>query len=189
MPTPHVFSVSVLSAVALLCVTAAGCGGDDSASGAESWANDVCTEINTWADSVSTAIKGVTSQGLGVTSADLNAAANQASSATTQLTDGLQQIGSPDTDSADQAQQEVSTLGDQLRQDAERVSDLVQSAPSGAAGLVATGRSVLGVLGTAADQVTATLTSLEDLGDDLRTGFEQSDACNDLRNKDYTGGS
>jgi len=189
MPVRRASFVPLLAALALLCVTAAGCGGGDNGSSAESWANDVCTELDTWANSVSTAIRGVASQGLGVTSDDLHAAANQASSATTDLVDGLQQIGPPDTDSADQAQQEVNTLGDQLQQDANQVRDLVQSAPSGAAGLVATGQSVLGVLGTAADQVKATLTSLQQLGGDLSTGFEQSDACNELRNKDFTGGS
>jgi len=126
MPVRRASFVPLLAALALLCVTAAGCGGGDNGSSAESWANDVCTELDTWANSVSTAIRGVASQGLGVTSDDLKAAANQASSATTELVDGLQQIGPPDTDSADQAQQDVNALGDQLQQDANQVRDLVQ---------------------------------------------------------------
>jgi methyl-accepting chemotaxis protein len=181
-------AVPFVSLVMLLSMVAAGCGGNDTSS-AESWANDVCTELDTWANSVSTAIKNVMSQGAGVTRADLNAAANQASSATTDLVDGLQQIGPPDTQSGDTAQQQVSQLGDELQQDANEVRDLVQNAPSTVAGLVSTAQSVLGQIGTAADQVNATLTSLQQLDDDLRTGVEQSDACNELRNKDFTGGS
>jgi methyl-accepting chemotaxis protein len=181
-------ALPVVSLVMLLSVAAAGCGGDDTSS-AESWANDVCTELDTWATSVTTAIRGVMSQGTSVTGADLKAAANEASTATSDLVDGLEQIDPPDTDSGDQAQQQLSQLGDELQQDADQVRSLVQNTPSSVSGLIATAQSVLGQIGTAADQVKATLTSLQQLGSDLRTGIDQSDACTDLRNKDFTGGS
>jgi len=74
-------AVAAASLVAVLSVAVAGCGGDDQ-SGAEQWADSVCTDLNTWADSITTTITSVMSQGLGVSSSDLSAAANQASSAT-----------------------------------------------------------------------------------------------------------
>jgi uncharacterized phage infection (PIP) family protein YhgE len=181
-------ALPVVSLVMLLAVVAAGCGGNDTSS-AESWANDVCTELDTWASSITTTVKGVMSQGTSVTGTDLKAAANQASTATSDLVDGLQAIGPPDTDSSDQAQQQVSQLGDQLQQDADKVRSLVQSAPSTVAGLVSTAQSILVQIGTAADQVKATLSSLQELGSDLSDGIQQSNACDDFRNKDFTGGS
>jgi twitching motility protein PilJ len=185
----RVLAVPVVSVAMLLAVLAAGCGGGDNTSSAESWANDVCTQLDTWANSITTTVKGVMSQGTSVTGTDLKAAANQASTATSELVDGLKGIGSPDTDSADQAQQQVSQLGDELQQDADKVRGLVQSAPTTVAGLVSTAQSILAQIGTAADQVKATLSSLQELGSDLSDGIEQSSACNDLRNKDFTGGS
>jgi methyl-accepting chemotaxis protein len=182
-------ALPVVSLVMLLSVVAAGCGGDDNASRAQSWADDVCTELDTWATSVTTAIRNVMSQGAGVSKGDLRAAANQASSATSDLVDGLQQIGPPDTDSGDQAQQQVNQLGDQLQQNADNVRSLVEKAPTTLSGLVSTAQSVLVQIGTAADQVKSTLTALQQLGDALETGIEQSDSCTDLRNKDFSGGS
>jgi uncharacterized phage infection (PIP) family protein YhgE len=182
LAVPFVVLVLVLSALA------AGCGGSDTSS-TQSWANDVCTELDTWANSITTTVKGVMSQGTSVTGTDLKAAANQASTATSDLVDGLKGIGPPDSDSVDQAQQQVSQLGDELQQDADKVRSLVQTAPSGVAGLVSTAQAILAQIGTAADQVKATLTSLQALGSDVRDGIEQSDACNELRNKDFTGGS
>jgi phage-related minor tail protein len=180
-------ALPLVSLVMLLSLVAAGCGGDDT-SDAEPWATDVCTELDTWATSVSTTIRNVMSKGTSVTSADLRAAATQASSATSDLVDGLQDIGPPDTDSGDEAQQQVNQLADQLRQHSDEVRSEVESAPSTVTGLVSAAQAVLAQIGTAADQVKSTLTSLQQLGDDLREGVEQSDACTDLRNKDFTGG-
>jgi methyl-accepting chemotaxis protein len=185
---PRTLALPALSLVMLVSLVASGCGGNDTSS-TESWANDVCTELDTWANTVTTTVKGVMSKGTSVTRADLQAAANQASSATSDLVDGLKQIGPPDTDSGDQAQQQVSQLGDELQQDADQVRTLVQNTPSTVAGVISTAQSVLGQIGSAADQVKATLTSLQQLGSDVRSGIEQSDACTELRNKDFTGGS
>jgi hypothetical protein len=181
-------AVPVVALVVLFSVLATGCGGDDQSS-AESWANDVCTELDTWANSVTTTIRGVMSQGTSVTDEDLKAAANQASTATSDLVDGLKGIGPPDTDSGDQAQQQIGQLGDELQQDANEVRDLVQNAPSTVTGLISTAQSVLAQIGTAADQVKATLDSLQQLGSDVRSAVEDSDACTELRNKDFSGGS
>ena len=184
----RVLALPAVCFLLMLSVLAAGCGGNDTSS-AESWADDVCTELDTWATSVSTTIRNVMAQGAGVSRADLRAAANQASTATSDLVDGLKGIGPPDTDSGDQAQQQLNQLSDQLRQDADNVRGLVEQAPSTLSGLVTTAQSVLVQIGTAADQVKSTLASLEQLGGDLKSGIEQSNACSDLRNKDFSGGS
>ncbi|HEY1316952.1 MAG TPA: hypothetical protein VGF10_07035 [Gaiella sp.] len=176
-----------VSLVAALSVAAAGCGGDDQSS-AEQWADSVCTDLNTWADSITTTITGVMSQGLGVTRSDLRAAANQAQSATTRLVDDLRGIGPPDTDSGEQAQQELQQLGDSIEQHANKTRDLVEGASGSGAGLVATARSVLGEIGAAADQMKSALTSLQQAGDDIRDGIQSSDSCSQLRDRDFVTG-
>jgi len=180
-------AVAAASLVALLSVVAAGCGGDDQSS-AEQWADSVCTDLNTWADSITTTITGVMSQGLGVTGSDLRAAANQAQSATSRLVDDLRGIGPPDTESGQQAQQDVQQLGDTLEQHANKARDLVESGSTSGAGLVATARSVLVEIGAAADQVKSALTSLQQAGQDIRDGIESSDACQKLRDRDFASG-
>ena len=180
-------AVAAASLVVLLAVAAAGCGGDDTSS-ADQWADSVCTDLNTWADSMTTTITGVMSQGLGVTSGDLRAAANQAKSATTRLVDDLREIGPPDTESGQQAQQQVEQLGDSLEQHTNKARDLVQGASGSGAGVVDTARSVLVEIGAAADEVKSALTSLQQAGQDIRDGIESSDACSQLRNRDFAGG-
>ncbi len=174
--------------VAALALVAAGCGGDN-ASSSEQWADSVCTDLNTWADSVTTTITGVMSKGLGVTKSDLSAAANQTSSATSRLVDDLKAIGPPDTESGQQAQQELQQLGDGIEQHANKAKDLVNGASgSGAAAIVATARSLLVEIGAAADQLKSALTSLEQAGQDIRDGIESSDSCQKLKNRDFASG-
>ncbi|HEY9457006.1 MAG TPA: hypothetical protein VIQ56_03800 [Gaiella sp.] len=180
-------AVAVASLVAALAVAAAGCGGDDQ-SDAEQWADSVCTDLNTWADSMTTTISGVMSQGLGVTRNDLQAAANQASSATTRLVDNLREIGPPDTESGQAAQQQLQQVGDSIERHATKARDLVESGSSSGAGLVATARSVLVEIGAAADEVKGALSSLQQAGEDIRSGIEASDACSQLRDRDFASG-
>ena len=184
---PRALAVAAASLVAGLSLLAAGCGGDDQSS-AEQWADSVCTDLNTWADSITTTITGVMSQGLGVTSSDLRAAANQAKSATSRLVDDLREIGPPDTESGQQAQQDVQQLGDSLEQHATKARDLVQGASGSGAGLVATAQSVLVEIGAAADEVKAALTSLQQAGEDVKDGIESSDACSQLEDRDFAAG-
>ena len=184
---PRMLAIPLTALAVALSVVAAGCGGDDS-SDAERWATDVCTDLNTWADSITTAITGVMSQGLSVTRSDLRTAANQAQNATSRLVDDLRAIGPPDTDSGEQAQQELQQLGDSIEQHANETRELVEGASSSGAGLVATARSVLVEIGAAADQLKTALNSFEQAGDDIREGIQASDACSQLRDRDFVSG-
>ena len=180
-------AAAAASLVAVLSVAGAGCGGDDQ-SGAEQWADSVCNDLNTWAESMTTTISGVMSQGLGVTSNDLRAAANQASSATTRLVDDLREIGPPDTESGEAAQQQLQQVGDSIEQHATKARNLAESGSTSGAELVATARSVLVEIGAAADEVKSALSSLQQAGEDIRSGIEASDACSQLRDRDFASG-
>ena len=116
------------------------------------------------------------------------AAANQASSATTRLVDNLREIGPPDTESGQAAQQQLQQVGDSIERHATKARDLVESGSSSGAGLVATARSVLVEIGAAADEVKGALSSLQQAGEDIRSGTEASDACSQLRDRDFASG-
>lgn len=184
---PRTLALPAVALVLLLAGVAAGCGGDDE-NAAQEWADSVCSELDTWADSMTTAITGVMSQGLSISATDLRAAANQASAASSRLVEDLREIGPPETESGEQAQDELQQLTDDLEEHANNARDLVQDAPSSAAGLVEVTRSLLVEVGSAADQVEASLDSMGQLGDDLRTGFDESDTCTDLRDRDFAVG-
>jgi hypothetical protein len=186
-PVQRALAIAAVVLAAGLSVAAAGCGGDDT-SDAEQWADDVCTELNTWADSVTTTITGVLSQGLGITRDDLSSAANQASAATTRLVDGLKEIGPPDTDSGEQAQQALEQAGDQVEQHADKARSLVEGASSSGSGLADVARSVLVEIGAAADAVKSALGSIGEAGDDIKSGIEDSDACQKLSDRDFASG-
>lgn len=180
---PLVGAILVLA----LSFAAAGCGSDDDES-AEQWANDVCVELDTWADGITNTVTGVMSKGLSVTRTDLQAAANQAVAATDRLVDGLHEIGPPDTDSGEQAQDEIQQLADGLQQHAKNARSIVEDAPRTPAGAVAAGQAVLGEVGAAADEAQSTLDALRALGSDLRDGIEAASACTKLRERDFASG-
>jgi ABC-type transporter Mla subunit MlaD len=180
-------AIPAAALVAALALAAAGCG-DDGGRSAEDWATDVCTELDTWADSIATSISGVMSQGLGVTRDDLSAAAHQASRATSELVDDLQEIEPPDTESGERAQEELQQLGDSLEQHAGEVRELVEGASTSGTGLADLGRSIVGEIGAAVDDTQAALRALQDAGDELRSGISDSDACTRLRERDVAVG-
>ena len=181
---PRSPSVPLACAVLALAILTAGCGGGGGRS-AEDWADDVCSELDTWATSVSGAVTGVMSQGRSVTGADLRAAARRAGAATSRLADGLREIEPPDVDSAEHAQDELRQLGDGLERHAAKARDLVQGAGGD---VVDVARSVLVEIGAAADEAQSALDALQALGDDLRSGIAESDACTRLRERDFAVG-
>src|SRR6185503_6358157 len=96
---------------------------------------------------------------------------------TTRLVDDLREIGPPDTESGQAAQQQLQQVGDSIEQHATKARELVEIGSGSGAGLVATARSVLVEIGAAADEVKSALTSRQQAGQDIRSGIEASDAC------------
>lgn len=178
-------AIPLAAFVTALAILAGGCGGGGGRS-ADDWADEVCTDLDTWATSVSTAVTGVMSQGRSVTSGDLRASARQASAATRRLADGLQEIEPPDTASADRAGTELRQLGAGLERHASKATDLVEGA--GGKNVVDVARSVLVEIGAAADEAQSALEAIQALGGDLRTAVAESDACTRLRERDFAVG-
>jgi hypothetical protein len=165
------FAVLVLVVAAL----AAGCGGDDEDSNA-AWADDVCGSVSSWVDSVREAADSVTNGEGGV-----DDAVDDVKSATEQLDDDLRGLEPPEA--AVQAQDTIEQLLDQLQSGVRTIESTVENA-SGADALAAL--STIGAtISTMSQAVQSALDDLQqaDTGETLRQALEDSDNCQELREK------
>jgi prophage DNA circulation protein len=171
------------SAVLLVAVAiAAGCGGSDSSSedATTEWANSLCSSILTWTNSISQIGETLTND---PSVSSLQSAAEEAQSATETFVDDLKDAGKPELDAADEVQQTVSTLTDQLSTDVAAIEEATQGL-SGVAGLPAAVTAIVTSLSNMGSQVTAAFSSLEQLDakGELEDAFTQASACSDLTN-------
>ena len=166
-------------AVLALVVAAAGCGGDDGDDATQQWADDVCTDLNDWLTSVRATVEGVTAKGLGITQADIEAAVDDAKTATNQLASDLRALGTPDGEAVEQAKAELEQLADDVE---EQVDNVEQAAASdaGPVQLAQTVGAAVSASVTAARSTFETIQSL-DAEDELKSAFEDSEDCDTLR--------
>jgi archaellum component FlaC len=162
----------------------AGCGGsDDNSSGqtssAAEWADDLCSAVSTWTSSISSSGKALQQNGL--SKEGLDDAVNDVKSANDTLLDDIGNLGKPDTQAGDQAQQSLEQLSSDLQQDVDSIEAAVEDVSSVSAVLQAA-PALSSSLATMDTQVRATVKELEglDAGGELQSAFEQSSACDDL---------
>jgi hypothetical protein len=172
-------------AVAAVAMLAASCGGGDS--GVQSWADDVCTEVNTWADRVTDAVQGVVAQGFDVSAEQVRLGVDEAANATDDLVTGLRDLGRPDTESGDQAREQLDQLASDLEERRDRARKLLER-PSSVSGTLQLVQAVAGEIEGATGDVRETLNDLEQVqpGDELRDAFQNSEPCQQLRDRDFS---
>lgn len=171
--------------VVLLSVVAAGCGGS-SQSAEEKWANDVCGQVTTWKDSVTTAVNDIQSQVQSPSSASIDSIKSDIttiSDATKKLSSGLKSTGAPNTDAGTQAKQQVDAFTTQLDTTVQTAKDKTSSIESGASitSIVSTLASLgpsLQALGTSAQTA---LKSVQTSSSALKDGFQKADNCKPYR--------
>jgi hypothetical protein len=171
------------TAVAVLALLAAGCGGSDepsSASPTDEWAEGFCTAITTWTDSFQSVTEQFSSPSSLSTSA-FEDAANEVKSSTETLVADLRGLGAPDTESGQAVKDSIDELSTTLESE---VAD-IQSAADGVSGLTELPSALssittsLSAMGTA---FASTLQALEsaDAKGELQTALEDSPACADI---------
>jgi hypothetical protein len=170
-----------LTAVAL----AAGCGGDDDggSSATTEWANGVCEAIATWGDSVRSTGESLRS---GATTADdLREAVDEFEQATRTFVDDLRDLGKPDTEAGDRAQEELEQLADDVDENVSKMKDAAEEA-SGASGVLEVATTISGTLSTMGQQLSSTFAELEQLDaeGELDQAFRDADACDELANEE-----
>jgi hypothetical protein len=169
-----------LSAVALgAALLAAGCGGEDEPA-AVGWADDFCSSLTTWTDSVQAATQTLTSG-----DADrVETAVDDLRDATRQLADDLESLGAPETDAGAEAKASLDTLAESLRDDLEEIEGAASDA-EGASGLltaISTISATLVAMGQATSETLEELEQLDGRGE-LADAFEQADSCQELESR------
>jgi hypothetical protein len=179
---PRAMRLALAAAVAGLALVAAGCGSDDGGGGSatEEWADGLCTALSTWSDSVQAV--GATLQDTTSLSVDsVRGAIEDVVDATSTLASDVQELGRPDTEAGQEAEETVTRLADTLEQDAATLEQALEGS-SGATGLLENISTITTTLGSMASAVGQAFTDLEglDAADELRTAFESADSCADL---------
>ncbi len=118
--------------VALLAAfLASGCGGDDDENSATAWADDVCSAITTWKDSITSTADSL--KGGNLSEDSLRSAADDVESATSDFVDDVRGLGKPDTDAGEQAKESLDQLADEADQNLSAIKSAVDDA-SGVSG-------------------------------------------------------
>jgi methyl-accepting chemotaxis protein len=166
------------AAVAIALVLAAGCGGDDD-DATKQWANDVCTELDTWVTSIRGDVQEVTDKGLGVQKADVEAAVADAEKATNDLVSGLNGLSPPEDSAVQQAKGEFDQLAAEIQQQLDNVKQAAASNTS-ALQLAQTVAAAVSASAATAKSTFETIDSL-DVDQDLKDAFQDADSCTQLR--------
>jgi hypothetical protein len=171
-------ALTVLVAAALTLSACGGDGGDETQSPSE-WADKLCTDLGEWKSAMQTTASSFRGN---LTPENAQDAADEVGDATETLVGELKDLGKPDTEAGDQAQEDVDQLSNELQtasDEIQRAADEVSSVadvPAAAATVAATATKVT-------TEVTSTLTSLSQLdgGAELKSAIDQSSACNNLK--------
>ena len=174
-------TVSRLAALAgtiVLAVAAAGCGGSDSASDTENWADGMCSALIDWQSNVQSAGEKVSKGDLSKDS--LQEAANGVADANKQLGDDLDSLGKPPTETVDKAKSALNQLGDDLNKSLEDISDALARTSGNDVSLAIT--AVASSVQAMSQDVQNTATQLKALQSDdtWSKAFKSSDSCQKL---------
>ena len=161
---------------------AAGCGGDDGGgdSSAAAWADDVCSAITTWSDSVTSTADSL--RGGNLSEDAVKSAVDDLKSATSDFVDDVRGLGKPDTEAGDKAKESLDQLADDADENLSTIQSAVDNA-SGVSGLVQAVTAITTAISTMGTQISSTFTQLEqlDAGGELEAAFKDADSCKALQ--------
>ena len=172
-----------ISSLVVLAVLAAGCGGGGGGSSntesAQDWADGLCSAINTWTDSLSSASQSVTGGNLSENS--LKQAASDLKDSTAQLKDDLSGLGKPDVSSGDKAKESVDQLSSNISDDVDKINGAIKDAQNGG-GVVNAVTTVTSTISTMGTQVQTTFSDLQKLDPkgELESAFKNASSCKSL---------
>ena len=174
--------LALTAAVAVCALLAAGCGSSSDASDATpttEWADGLCSSITTWQSSITSIIDTLKAGGL--TKDSLTTAVDDAQDATNTFTTSLKDLGRPDTDAGQQAQDSVNELTTQIDEDMTKIQDTVSNA-SGVAGILAAVPTITTTIQSAGNQVADTISGFEalDAKGELESAFKDAESCKTL---------
>jgi hypothetical protein len=166
--------------VLVLAVLAAGCGSKSSQPMTTAdWADGVCSSLTTWKSSITSSADSL--KGGNLSQDSLQSAGDDVKSATDTLESDLKDLGKPDTQSGQEAQDSINQLSSDLTTDTDSIKTAVDGV-SGLSGVASAAATVSATLATMQSQITSTVNSLEqlDASGELKTAFQQSSSCQQL---------
>jgi hypothetical protein len=174
--------LALIAAVAVCALLAAGCGSSSDASDTTpttEWADGLCSAITTWQSSITSIIDTLKAGGLAKDS--LTTAVDDAQDATNTFTTSLKDLGRPDTDAGQQAQDSVNELTTQIDADMAKIQDTVSNA-SGVTGVLAAVPTITTTIQSAGNHVADTISGFEalDAKGELEKAFKDAESCNTL---------
>ncbi|HET8959475.1 hypothetical protein [Nocardioides sp.] len=181
----HLARLVVLAVLAL----AAGCGGSEGEqqqaepepTAAEAWADEVCSTVTTWQAAVAHS-RAMLKDAANLSANDARHALTFAADATRTFIADLKDTGAPDTEAGQAAAEQLSTLSDQLQEQAEVVARAAESSNT----LPEMLDSVSAVSQAFSTMVTDTTTAVENIrgldgAAELESAFADSTTCQQLR--------
>lgn len=162
--------------VLVLAVLAAGCGSEPKSTA--DWADGVCSAVTTWKSSITSSAESL--KGGNLSQDSLKSARDDMTSATDTLESDLKDLGKPDTQVGQQAQDSIDQLSSDLKTDTDSIKTAVDGVTD-LSGVPAAVTTVSSTLAKMQSQVTSTVNSLKQLDTgELQTAFQQSSACQQL---------
>jgi Flp pilus assembly pilin Flp len=160
-------------------VLASGCGGSSDKTSATDWANNLCSAITTWSDSVKSSANSL--KGGNLSESGLKSASTDIKDASNKLVDDLKGLGKPDTEAGQQAKDAVDKLSSQVDNDVQEMQSAVDKV-SGVSGVLAAVSSVSATLSTMATQISSAASTLEqtDTKGELQQAFKDASSCKSL---------
>jgi len=178
----------VVLAVVVLALVVAGCGGGGGGvSAEEAWAEGVCSSIASWQTEVETiatdAVAAITEPG--ATRATVEAAIDDGLAATRTLVDDLRASIPPETPDGDEAKAELEAFVDDVSAANDEVENALEALPDTAR--LPQVITELSSLATTLQQTIVSgrtlVTDLQELGGEIRDGFENAGSCQELRDQ------
>ncbi len=173
---------AVAALVLVLAGLVAGCGGDDDEASATGWAGDICSAFSQWTDSLESAAEPLRSGDVSRDSID--EAVSELAEATDEFVDDIRGLGPPDTESGDEAKEELDGLADDLSGGVDEIRDTVETASGvGAAAALAEIGNTLTRMASDAQSALSRVEGLDAAGE-LETAFREAPECEDLTGSD-----
>jgi ABC-type transporter Mla subunit MlaD len=167
-----------LAGVIVLAGAASGCGGSDTQSKTEDWADGMCSALVDWQNNVKAAGEKV-SQG-DLTKSSLQGAANGVADANKQLRDDLDSLGKPPTETVDKAKSALTQLSQELSTNVDQIREAIGNI-SGDNVSAALTTVTAAVQAMSQDfQETATQLKALESDDSWSKAFKSSDSCQQL---------
>jgi hypothetical protein len=171
-----------LAAVLVVATGCAGSNGGDEQSAAEAWADDVCASVSDWTGAVQEA-QATLGDPANLSASDVTDSLESVSTATSAFVSDLKGFGSPDTDAGQAAQTQLSTLSDQLQEQADIVTRALNQSSGNLQQLLAQVSTVAGALSSMVNDSVAAVEDIRQLdgAEELERAFQDSATCQELR--------